>query len=205
MAPGFGCQGDSHPLKAGRIGYWMLAYVFVHRPAAAADRREYLTRLRSFHDALAAAPSRGFRRSWVWQVETGPLGEAFEDWYLVEDWAALGALNEAAVTGPRKAPHDEVAPRAVEGVGAIYGLMHGEPVDSASYRLKVTKPLGASYPQFEARLREATGPTGVLWKRQMVLGPDHEFLVDSEMRPAEDVLVLGQRIDVSALHAPDDV
>lgn len=117
----------------------MLAYVFVHRPAAAADRREYLTRLRSFHDALAAAPSRGLRRSWVWQVETGPLGEAFEDWHLVENWAALGALNQAAVTGPRKAPHDEVAPRAAEGVGAIYGLMHGEPVDSASYRLKVTE------------------------------------------------------------------
>lgn len=71
----------------------MLAYVFVHRPAEGADRRQYASRLRAFHAALRAAPSRGFLRSWVWRAEAGPLGAAFEDWYLLEDWAALGALN----------------------------------------------------------------------------------------------------------------
>lgn len=182
----------------------MLAYVFVHRPAATVDRRQYVTRLGAFHQALAAAPSRGFHRSWVWQVDAGPLGEAFEDWYLVEDWAALGALNEAAVTGARKAPHDEVAPQAVEGVGAVYGLVHGEPAASARYRMRVTKPAGVPYAEFEARLRETAGPAAAVWKRQMVLGPDHEFLVDRETPPA-DVMVLGQRIDVSGLRAPKDV
>jgi len=178
----------------------MLAYVFIHRPATDADRCEYVTRLRAFHEALTAAPSPGFRRSWVWQVEAGPLGETFEDWYLVEDWAALGALNHAAVTGTREAPHDQLAPRAVEGVGGIYGPTHGEPVASARYRLRVTKPLGAPHAQFEARLRDAAGLAAVIWKRQMVLGADHEFLIDSPTRPAHDT-VLDQRIDVSALRA----
>lgn len=123
-----------------------------------------------------------------------------EDWYLVEDWAALGALNHAAVTGTREAPHDQLAPRAVEGVGGIYGPTHGEPVASARYRLRVTKPLGAPHAQFEARLRDAAGLAAVIWKRQMVLGADHEFLIDSPTRPAHDT-VLDQRIDVSALRA----
>jgi len=181
----------------------MLAYVFVHDANEDADRRQYRVCLGAFHDALAFSPPDGFVRSWAWQVEAGPLGHAFEDWYLVEDWAALGSLNEAAVTGSRKAPHDEIASLAGEGVGAIYGLARGEPSTSASHRLRVGKPLDVPYPEFEAALYEAVGSAATVWKRQMVLGSDLEFLVDCAARPAD--AILGQAADISALHLVHEI
>jgi hypothetical protein len=117
-----------------------LAYVFAHAPGAATSREEYVAGLQQFHDALAAAPPNGFLDSWVWHVaEAAPAG-SFEDWYLVEDWTALGALNAAAVTGARKAPHDAVAPLAGAGAGGIYALAYGHPASDAGYRLRIDKP-----------------------------------------------------------------
>lgn len=176
----------------------VLAYVFVHRPSEGADWRNYASRLLAFHAALAAAPPRGFRGSWVWQVEAGPLGAALEDWYLVEDWAALGTLNRAAVTGPRRAPHDDLVPRAAQGVGAVYGLVFGRPGATPRCRVRLAKPLGVPYPDFEAGLQDAAGPDAVIWKRQMVLGPDLEFLIDVPQRAVHDT-TFGQLVDVSPL------
>jgi hypothetical protein len=156
----------------------MLAYVFVHRPSAGTEPSLYLSRLRAFHDALAIAPPSGFLRSWVWSVSDGPLGEALEDWYLVENWAALGVLNDAAVTGKRQVPHDQVAPLSGTGAGAVYRLIHGAPLPAGRRRVRVSKPAGTHYEEYEGQLRRAAG-TGTIWKRQMVLGPDAEFLIDS--------------------------
>jgi hypothetical protein len=177
----------------------MLAYVFVHQPIDGTDAAEYGVRLVAFHTALAAAPPGGFRGSWIWRVKAGPFGAAFEDWYLVEDWTALGALNTAGVTGSRKAPHDDVAPLAGRGVGAIYGLVSGEPTRPARFRMRIPKPPGVPYSGFESALREAVGPDGAIWKRQMVLGPDLEFLVNAPAAPVADT-VHGDPIDVSTLH-----
>lgn len=156
----------------------MLAYVFVHRSGDSIEPMVYVSRLRAFHDALAEAPPAGFVRSWVWRVSGGPVGEALEDWYLVEDWAALGVLNDAAVTGKRRVPHDQVASLSRDGAGAVYGLVHGAPVPTPGRRLRVSKPLGASYSEYEEQLRHDVG-AATIWKRQMVLGPDAEFLIDS--------------------------
>lgn len=166
----------------------MLAYVFVHRPGEAVDQHEYESRLLAFHRSLAASPPAGFIHSRVWRVPGGPLGEAFEDWYHVEDWPALGSLNQAAVTGSRKAPHDQVASLVMDGTGAVYGLLHGDPVASGAYRMRVEKPRGMPYQDFEEALRKATGPDAASWKRQMVLGPDVEFLANCASRPAAAVL-----------------
>ena len=74
-----------------------LAYVFAHAPGAATGRDEYVSGLQQFHDALAAAPPNGFLDSWVWHVpEAAPVG-SFEDWYLVEDWTALGVVTREVV------------------------------------------------------------------------------------------------------------
>lgn len=131
-------------------------------------------------------------------MEAGPLGAALEDWYLVEDWAALGALNTAAVTGPRRVAHDGTAQHAGPGIGGIYGLVSGEPTSAASFRMRIAKPTHVPYPSFEGALRVAIGPAGAIWKRQLVLGTDLEFLVNAPAAPVTDS-VHGGLIDVSAL------
>lgn len=176
----------------------MLAYVFVHQPIDGADAAEYGARVVAFHAALAAAPPEGFQGSWTWRVEAGPLGAAFEDWYLVEDWTALGTLNTAAVTGPRKAPHDDVATQAGAGAGSIYGLVSGKPASGDRFRMRIGKPPEVPYSGFESAIRNAVGPEGVIWRRQMVLGADFEFLVNAPAAPIADT-VYGGRIEVSTL------
>src|SRR5207253_6612299 len=54
---------------------------------------------------------------------TVSCGNLYEDWYFVDDFTALGALNEAAVTVARKDPHDTVAKLAGGGAGGVYRNM----------------------------------------------------------------------------------
>jgi len=150
----------------------MLAYLFWHRPADGTDPGAYEDRLRAFHAALALPGSRTLRlRRAPYDRLAAP---AYEDWYPVENWAALGALNDRAVSGPRRAPHDAAAARAAEGDGGVYRLLHGRadaPVDEAAW---LAKPSGLPYDAFLAALREAAGDAAI-WQRQMVLGPAPEF------------------------------
>ena len=156
----------------------MLAYVFWHRPGD--DAGAYEERLAAFHAALAAHPPAGFRGSTALRVQEAPWlpgdGLAYEDWYGVEDWAALGLLNEAAVRGARAKPHDAVATRAGAGAGAVYGLLDGPPELAATRASWLAKPAGADREAFQARL---AGPGRSVWMRQMVLGPSPEYVVRS--------------------------
>jgi hypothetical protein len=156
-----------------------LAYVFWHWTAEPA--RSYGERLLAFHRALAADPPRGFLASRTFAIEGAPWvagATAFEDWYLVEDFAALGALNEAAVSGRRRSPHDAVAILATGGAGGVYALKSGELSDVADAHW-FAKPAGTSYQQLFDRLRPLTAKGAVLWQRQMVLGPAPEFCLAS--------------------------
>jgi hypothetical protein len=151
----------------------VIAYVFWHRAAPGSDR--YEERLVAFHAALAAHPPAGFRSSRAFRLDRAPwlggAGTPYEDWYLVESWAALGTLNTAAVSGQRAAPHDAVAALAREGAGGVYAPLHGaEPL--AGEVSWLAKPAGMSYADFHAQL--AGRP---VWQRQMVLGPSPEYLV----------------------------
>jgi len=159
----------------------MLAYVFWHWPSPSVDSTVYRKELLAFHRMLAAHPSEGLQGSRVWSV-TGapwlPIENAFEDWYLVEDFTALGKLNEAAVAGRRRDPHDSVARLVGGGVGGVYRrLTEGnQPLERVSW---LTKPSGMGYAVFLARM-----PPGVeLWQRQMVLGPAPEFCLGYEFAP----------------------
>src|SRR5215210_5879039 len=104
----------------------MLAYLFWHEPRAEVDPERYVELLQGFHRALAAAPPPSFVRSWSVRLDVAPWDagprQAFEDWYLVEDWAALGTLNHAAVRAPRDEAHDAIASRATNGAGGLYLL-----------------------------------------------------------------------------------
>jgi len=144
----------------------MLAYVFWHRARDDADPAAYAQAQRSFHASLET-PSASFRLA-----ELPFIGKnGYEDWYLVEGWAALGELNRAAVDSRRRIDHDRVASLATDGWGAVYALAGGRATipDHVEW---LEKPRETSYDDFVTSLPEAT-----IWQRQMVLGPGPEFCV----------------------------
>lgn len=160
----------------------MLAYVFWHWPRQRIEPQIYERRLVDFHQALAENPPSGFRRSVVYRVHGAPgLGErrGYEDWYVVDDWAALGSLNAAAVSGPRQAPHDRSAALAADGMGGLYRLVAGASTVSGSrWAAWFAKPAGTTYAGLAAELEHWTSQPGyALWQRQMVLGPPPEFVL----------------------------
>lgn len=159
----------------------MLAYIFWHRPFRAVDRSTYERDLRLFHQALGAACPPGWLESWSFRVRGLPwIGRgalAYEDWYLVEDFGALGPLNEQAVAGPCRELHDRVARAAESGAGGLYRLHSGQPtVGEARFAIWLAKPRATQYAAFYqllAPLVEQAG--GSLWRRQLVLSPAPEF------------------------------
>jgi hypothetical protein len=150
----------------------VLAYVFWHRPRAGVAAADYEASLDAFH-ATVGVPS------WFVRLRRAPWAEEsgwYEDWYLVDGWAALGELNAAAVTGPRRAPHDRAAALAADGIAGIYALRVGEPARPA-WAAWLAKPEGTAYAAFERELRTAAGAGASVWQRQMTLGPTPEFAV----------------------------
>ena len=170
----------------------MLAYVFWHWPAPGVERGAYKARLVAFHRALRSAPPTGFRGSRVLAVEGAPWAPgtpAYEDWYFLDDFAALGALNEAAVTAARQAPHDAVARVAGGGAGGVYRrLAQGDGSAPHSARW-LSKPEGEGYASFLARL-----PPGEAWQRQLVLGPAPEFCLFGAAPDGVEPLVVPVRV-----------
>jgi hypothetical protein len=158
----------------------MLAYLFWHEPKPDVDEDRYVALLRRFHDALAAAPPPAFVCSWSVRLDAAPWdggpSRPFEDWYVVEDWAALGTLNDGAVRAPRKDAHDTIAALATNGAGGLYALQHGSLDGPAAWAGWVAKPAGDAYETFEPALQAAAG-TGAVLRRQMVLGPAPEYAV----------------------------
>jgi hypothetical protein len=160
----------------------MLAYVFWHWPQPGVDIETYVEHLVGFHRTLTANKPLGFLGSRVFRFRgAGWLdtkGEAFEDWYLLDDSAALDRINEAAVTGPCEAPHNLVAREAAGGTAGLYRLRRGKIFDDVRYALWLSKPDRMSYPDFYATLDPITGEA-TLWGRQMTLGPTTEFVIHS--------------------------
>jgi hypothetical protein len=159
----------------------VLAYLFWHWPRDDIDTETYERSLAAFHEALMAAPSDGLRGSATFRIEgatwVGPVPRAYEDWYLLDGSFALDLLNEAAVSGSRRGPHDDAARAAAGGAGGLYQLKSGEPeVAGARFVAWLTKPPDTDYQDFYALLEPWTGQPGrSLWRRQMVLGPAPEF------------------------------
>lgn len=157
----------------------MLAYVFWHWKRAEIAAKDYEDRQRGFHAALGAAPSSGFIDSFSVGVSNAPWttsSEACEDWYVVQDFAALGLLNEAAVSGSRLQPHDVAAVVAAGGTAGVYGLKLGTVLRRPPYAHWFEKPEGMSYRELFDRLAPVVDRAdGALWMRQMVLGPAREF------------------------------
>ena len=163
----------------------MLAYVFWHWPQSHITRELYLEHLVAFHQTLGANKPRGFKRSVVFSIRSAnwlnTSGEAFEEWYLLEDSAAMDPLNDAAVSGVCEEPHNRVAREAADGTGGLYRLRTGqEDLAQSRFAVWLSKPNGVSYPDFYRALEPITSQQGVaLWGRQMTLGPTTEFCIHS--------------------------
>jgi hypothetical protein len=151
-----------------------LAYLFWHWPQPETDREEYERRMRDFHAALELPGSRTFRLDRA-PYDGAPPGP-YEDWYPVDGWAGLGELNDRAVSGARRTPHDAAAARAAGGHGGVYRLLRGDVARPAAHGLWLAKPAERSYADFHAELA-ATVPDATVWQRQMVLGPAPEYAV----------------------------
>jgi hypothetical protein len=176
----------------------MLAYVFWHWPQSHIALDSYINHLIDFHQTLAANKPSGFQESVVFRVRGASWlntnDEAYEEWYLLDDSAAMDRLNEAAVSGVCEEPHNRVAREAADGIGGLYRLRAGgEELSSAKAALWLSKPSGVSYKDFYATLQPLTSQEGVaLWGRQMTLGPTTEFCIHStnaiELPPGYDGL-----------------
>jgi hypothetical protein len=149
----------------------LLAYVFSHRPAAGVDVTAYEDSLRRFHAELAGASLSGFIES-----ATFAVGSGYSDWYLLENTAAMDALNAAAVSGSRAPAHDSAARMAIDGVGKLLSLASGRPRMNEGFEIRFGKPAGMPYLDLYATLESWTEvPEVSLWRRMMVLGPPPEF------------------------------
>lgn len=152
----------------------MLAYVFWHWSKHEESGGDYRARLVEFHRALAASPPQGYRGSRVFAVTAASWAPAardvLEDWYFVDDFTALGVLNDAAVSARNRGVHDAIAARADGGAGGLYKLCTPR-TDAPAAAAWFAKPAGSSYAAFFA----GVAPGIELWQRQMVLGPAPEF------------------------------
>jgi len=171
----------------------VLAYVFWHRPRESEDLAAYEDALVAFHRSLARSRPVGTRASAAFRVAEFPwpavLGGAtaagYEDWYLVDDFAALGVLNEAAVGRGHRSSHDEAARRYGAGTGGLYGLIEGEPcaesLADASLATWIARPPGSHRLGVGEMLGDGMRPESAsLWRRHLVLGPAPEFCLLAE-------------------------
>jgi hypothetical protein len=182
----------------------VLAYLFWHRPQDPAAIEAYEQAQLCFHRSLKHRPPVGLYGSAVFRLaglpwlarapgaEPGPSGQGdvgYEDWYLLEDYAALGVLNEAAVGRGHRTPHDLLARRSGAGAGGLYGLLEGDHAElaqragvlgEAPLAIWIARPPGRPPGTQPGVLAELLGDgmeprQASLWRRQLVLGPAPEF------------------------------
>lgn len=181
----------------------MLSYVFWHWSQPTISAQDYTDRLIAFHQSLHNHAFVGFHSSHVFQIPNAPWGPPaqplYEDWYLVEDFAALGMLNETAVVAANKAPHDQAAQYAADGTAGLYQLYAGD-VNPAHAHIACwfAKPSGMTYKLFFSLVRPLVAEHGgALWQRQMTLGPTPEFCWQAPVAPLLPDTVTGRMLPLT--------
>jgi hypothetical protein len=154
----------------------VLAYIFWHQPKADIDMAAYEAAQRAFHEKLGVS-SACFRLARLPFAQHG----GYEDWYVVDGWAELGVLNDAAVNAVRRVDHDRAADLAARGWGSVYELVRGATQIPTGVRW-CDKNHGRPTDEFLA-----SQDADAIWRRQLVLGPAPEFCLsapDSDDRVA---------------------
>ena len=166
----------------------MLAYIFWHQPGEGIERDAYEHAAERFHRSLTQTPPAGMRGSAVYRVSELPWLEGqtgYEDWYLLDDFAAVGVLNEAAVAHGHRSAHDEVANRFGAGAGGMYGLLEGHADLQCRQVIWVSRPPGSERAALGELLGDGMEPAhSSLWRRQLVLGPAPEYCLLAPESPA---------------------
>jgi hypothetical protein len=159
----------------------VLAYVFWHRGAEGVALEEYEAANVRFQRSLATQPPGGFVGSVCLAAAELPWlgggGPGYEDWYVVEDFAALGVINEAAIGRGHRTSHDVAARLSGEGAGGVYRLIDGSPdLGGVALATWITPPRGHHQQLLDDFLADGVEPGHAsLWRRQMVLGPAPEL------------------------------
>jgi hypothetical protein len=168
----------------------VLAYISWHRPASTVDTDAYERALEQFHRSLAHRSPNGFRGSATFRAAELPwlsshvhggsapdVSVGYEDWYLLDDWAALGVLEEAAVSHGHVSAHDKVASLSGVATGAVYRFLEGHAgLDEAHVAVWVARSSGHEHPSLSALLGDGMDPAVEgLWRRCLGLGPAPEF------------------------------
>jgi hypothetical protein len=175
----------------------MLAYVTWHAPAPGVDIDVFEEALTAFHHSLARVPPSGFRGSMAFRVSRLPaLGgeggwgdgdvQAYEDWYLLDNWDALGVLEEAAVSRGHLTRHRAVSEHSAGAVGGVYRLSEGH-ADLAQARIAawVTPARDHAPPTVADLLGDGMDRAGAgLWRRSLGLGPAPEYCLLASEPPA---------------------
>jgi hypothetical protein len=193
----------------------VLAYLFWHRPQARSGAEAYEQALLAFHRSLHRAPPAGLCGSATFRLaelpwlatpaaaqdenapapaqglQPGGSDGGYEDWYLVEDYAALGVLGEAAVGRGHRSSHDEAARRSGAGAGGLYCMVEGEhgaalaSIAAARLAIWVILATGPKQGVLGELLGDGMDPRHAsLWRRQLVLGPAPEFCLLAGEPPA---------------------
>jgi hypothetical protein len=164
----------------------VIAYLLWHRPAEGVERETYEHASEGFHRSLHHSPPAGFRGSallrlaecpWLAPVRESTSIATYEDWYVLDDFTALGVLNEAAVTHGHRSAHDGVARRFGSGAGGLYGLLEGHAnLADTSRAVWVSRPPGEPRGELAQLLADGIDPAHAsLWRRALVFGPAPEY------------------------------
>ncbi len=174
----------------------MLAYLSWHRAAAGVDRDAYEQALERFHRSLARQPPSGFRGSaalrlgelpWLAPIDGADAQAAgYEDWYLLDDWNAVGVLEEAAPARGHETAHHQIASLAGAATGAVYRLVEGSArPNDAGEAIWVEHRPGRERPSLGALLGDGIDPArDALWRRCIGLGPAPEYCLLAAEPPA---------------------
>jgi hypothetical protein len=158
----------------------MLAYVFTNWPLGDVDTGDYERGLKELHEAFGRHRSPGYVGSAIFRVTGVPWlarPRGYEDWYFLENSAALDPLLATALSEPLQEAHQRVTRMAGGGMGGLYRLRGGRgEVKGTRGVAWISKPAGLGYAEFHAMLAPLVSQQGAtLWQRMLGLGPATEF------------------------------